>query len=55
MLGFANKIQSKRKTRKFIGGMKTLDKELLKLIGGNKKYIAYVVVLSVVGLLATLR
>ena len=31
-----------------------LDKELLKLIGGNKKYIAYVVVLSVVGLLANL-
>ena len=31
-----------------------LDKELLKLIGGNKKYIAYVVVLSVIGLLANL-
>lgn len=31
-----------------------LDKELLKLIGGNKKYIASVVVLSVVGLLANL-
>lgn len=31
-----------------------LDKELLKLIGGNKRYIAYVVVLSVVGLLANL-
>ena len=31
-----------------------LDKELLKLIGGNKRYIAYVVVLSVIGLLANL-
>ncbi len=31
-----------------------LDKELLKLIGENKKYIAYVVVLSVLGLLANL-
>lgn len=31
-----------------------LDKELLKLIGENKKYIAYVVVLSVIGLLANL-
>lgn len=30
------------------------DKELLKLIGGNKKYIAYVVILSVVGLFANL-
>ena len=31
-----------------------LDKELLKLIGWNKKHIAYVVVLSIIGLLANL-
>lgn len=31
-----------------------LDKELLKLIGGNKKYIFYTVALTVLGLLANI-
>ena len=31
-----------------------LDKELFKLIGGNKKYIFYTVALMVLGLLANI-
>ena len=30
------------------------DKELLKLIGGNKKYVVYTVLLMVLGMLANI-
>lgn len=30
------------------------DKELIKLIGGNKKYVAYVVLLMILGMLANI-